>query len=228
MARLIWYSVISSTFFNNLHSNPVKNSNEESAQIILPAKQIADGKKRKRDVYICMVSYHHKVCADGKYVAVMSAEVEGKEIPALEKDAKACEAGVMRELEDAIKLVGNADQRFCWVTDSYAPVGDGKQDNCFISSTYDASTHFESSSREVLKLYELITGQQIDLSIQAGPDELKDPDQIDDGEEGEQKDGGAGDDGAVEEIGGAAGAEGGAAPAAAAGEKQAKPAPADG
>jgi len=165
---------------------PVPNTNDESAQIIIPAKQIGDGKQRKKDVYICMVSFHHKVVAQGKYVAVMSAEVEGKEIPELEKDGKGCEAGCRRELDAALKLFGavKPDQLFFWVTDSYAPTSDGKKDNVFISATYDATTHFQSATQEVLRMYEAIMGKKLDLTIAPEPDKEEEY-----GEEPEAKEG---------------------------------------
>jgi len=169
-------------------NQPIPNTNSDSAQIIVPAKQIDDGKKRKKDIYICMVSFLHKVVPDGKYVAVMSAEVEGKEIPALEKDSKGCEAGCRSELGFALKLLpqGPKDvaQTFFWVTDYYTAAGDGKKDNIFISSSYDATTHFESASREVLRLYEGLMGKKLDLTI-PDPDREEEPEPAE--EEGEGK-----------------------------------------
>jgi Rab GDP dissociation inhibitor len=172
-------------------NQPIPNTNGDSAQIIVPAKQIEDGKRRKKDIYICMVSFLHKVVPDGKFVAVMSAEVEGKEIPALEKDAKACEAGCRSELAFALKLLpqGAKDvaQTFFWVTDYYAPSGDGKKDNIFISSSYDATTHFESASREVLRLYEGLMGKKLDLTIPPDPDREEEPEPEEEGEGKEEK-----------------------------------------
>jgi len=188
-------------------NQPIPNTNSDSAQIIVPAKQIEDGKKRKKDIYICMVSFLHKVVPDGKYVAVMSAEVEGKEIPALEKDAKACEAGCRSELGFALKLLPPAKdvaQTFFWVTDYYQPAGDGKKDNIFISSSYDATTHFESASREVLRLYEGLMGKKLDLTI---PAELEREEEGEPEEEGEGKE--------EKKKAGGGGGGGGEAPAAA-------------
>jgi len=185
-------------------SRPIADSNGDSAQIILPAKQIGDGKKRKRDVYVCMVSYHHKVAAEGKFIVVMSAEVEGKEIPALETDAKECEAGCRRELEYALALVDvdakSHDQLFFWVTDSYTPVGDGSKDQIFVTATYDASTHFESATREVLSLYQRVTGKALDLS--APPPDDGEEKEGKEGKEGkeEEKEGRRDDGGAAEVL----------------------------
>jgi Rab GDP dissociation inhibitor len=204
-------------------SKPIPDSNPDSAQVILPAKQIGDGKKRKRDVYICMTSSHHKVVPEGKFAVVMSAEVEGKEIPSLESDKKGCEAGCRRELEDALNFIkadAKTEQFFYWVTDSYAPTGDGSKDNVFITATYDATTHFESATREVLRLYQQITGRALDIN---------NPPPVPSAEDGEGKEGRGGDDGGdggAAEVAAAldAGGEGAAAPAPA--PAAAAPAPA--
>jgi len=155
-------------------SVPIKNTNSDSAQIIIPASQVKD---RKTDVYLSMISYHHRVAAEGKFVAVMSALVEGKEMK--EDDQKGVEAGCRRELADALKLLEKVDQLFFWVSNSYVAVNDSKADQCFISSSYDATTHFEQTTTEVLELYERITGSKIDLTIPTDPSKLADPDSID-------------------------------------------------
>jgi len=159
--------------------------------------------KRKSDIYASMISYHHRVAAEGKFVVVMSAYNEGKEVK--EDDQKAVEATCRRELKDALALLEKVDELFFWVTDSYEPVNDSKKDNCFLSKTYDATTHFEETTTEVLDLYERITGSKIDLTIPTDPDKLADPDSLDptpSGGEGGEGDGGSGGDGSsTEETG---------------------------
>ena len=44
------------------------------------------------------------------------------------------------------------------------PVEDGTKDGCFISKGYDATTHFETTVRDVLEMYTRITGKELDLS----------------------------------------------------------------
>jgi Rab GDP dissociation inhibitor len=44
------------------------------------------------------------------------------------------------------------------------PIGDGKEDAAFISCGYDATTHFETTVRDVLDMYKRITGKDLDLS----------------------------------------------------------------
>jgi Rab GDP dissociation inhibitor len=49
------------------------------------------------------------------------------------------------------------------VTDLLEPINDGKEDNCFISKSYDATSHFETAANDVLSLYKRITGLDFDL-----------------------------------------------------------------
>jgi Rab GDP dissociation inhibitor len=53
------------------------------------------------------------------------------------------------------------------VTDLLEPVSDGRRDNCFISKSYDAASHFETAADDVLSLYTRITGSVLDMSISA-------------------------------------------------------------
>ena len=57
--------------------------------------------------------------------------------------------------------------RFDAVTDLVGPVSDGIHDRCFISKSYDATSHFETAADDVLSLYERITGTQLDMNINA-------------------------------------------------------------
>jgi Rab GDP dissociation inhibitor len=49
----------------------------------------------------------------------------------------------------------------------YAPLEGGQRDNCFISESYDATSHFETAANNVLSLYERLTGIQLDMNINA-------------------------------------------------------------
>jgi len=136
-------------------AHPIPSTNGESAQIIIPASEV----KRQNDIYISTVSYHHKIAAAGKYVCVCSTTVETKEPE--------------KELLPAINLLGAIEQKFFWVSDSYEPTGDGSKDQLYVTSTYDATSHFESATREAVALYERMSGQKIDLTISAEPDDLE-------------------------------------------------------
>lgn len=43
----------------------------------------------------------------------------------------------------------------------YAPIEDGKKDNVFISKSYDASSHFESTTDDVKDIYRRLAGEEL-------------------------------------------------------------------
>lgn len=71
------------------------------------------------------MSFDHAVCAKGIYVAIASTTVET--------------ADPRAELAPAIDLLGAVIDRFDEVSDTFEPLADGKEDQCFISSSYDAT-----------------------------------------------------------------------------------------
>lgn len=122
---------------------------EESAQIIIPAGQC----NRAHDVYVSQVSFAHCVAPRGIFIAIVSTEVET--------------GNPMAELEAGLRLLGPVLERFDSVSECYAPVEDGTMDRCFISASYDASSHFETTAADVLAIYERVTGTPLDMSINA-------------------------------------------------------------
>ena len=69
------------------------------------------------------VSFDHAVCAKGIYIAIASTTVETADPLA----------------EPAIDLLGDVLERFDEVSDTYEPIADGKEDSCYISTSYDAT-----------------------------------------------------------------------------------------
>jgi len=57
--------------------------------------------------------------------------------------------------------------RFDAVSDLLEPVSSGEHDKCYISTSYDATSHFETTANDVLSLYKRITGQDLDMNISA-------------------------------------------------------------
>lgn len=138
-----------------IFKHTIPNTNEsDSCQIIIPAQEC----DRKSDVYVCMSSYQHNIAAKDFHIAVCSANVERDD-----GDAAA-------ELAVAIKLLGKVDEQFTWISEYYEPANDSTKDNCFITSSYDATTHFETCSKEVLDLYEQIMGEPLDLETVSSSD----------------------------------------------------------
>ena len=62
-------------------------------------------------------------------------------------------------------------EMFVSVSDIQEPIHDAKAESLYITKSYDATSHFESSSKDVLALYEQITGEALDLNIQPGDEE---------------------------------------------------------
>jgi len=128
-------------------SHPIPNTNDaESAQIIIPQKEL----KRKFDIYISCVSAAHNVAPKGKWIALVSTQVETNKPEA--------------ELDAGLKLLGQIDAVFYHVRDLYEPIGDGTKDKVFISKSFDPATHFEESCADILNLYKRITGKDMDLT----------------------------------------------------------------
>jgi len=69
-----------------------------------------------------------------------------------------------KEIAPALALLGNIEQKFVSIVDEFVPNEDGKKDGIFISTTYDGSSHFESTSLDVLNLYKKITEKDMDLT----------------------------------------------------------------
>jgi len=133
-------------------SHPVPNTNNsESCQIIMPAKQV----NRKSDIYVSCVSHAHNVAPKGRYIALVSTTVET--------------ANAAAELKPGLDLLGPIDAQFINVSDTFLPLQDGSKDKTFISESYDASSHFESATEDVLALYKRITGKAVDLDSKAKP-----------------------------------------------------------
>lgn len=72
----------------------------------------------------------------------------------------------MRFLCLAIKLALPGLHRFFTVADIYEPTEDGKESQCFITTSYDATSHFETTCDDVLDVWKRITGEDLDLNKQ--------------------------------------------------------------
>lgn len=127
--------------------HPVANTKDsESTQIIIPQKQVG----RRSDIYVTAVSHAHMAAPAGKFIATVSTTVE------TDDPEKECAPG--------IALLGNVLERFVMVTDTYAPLADGKANQIFISSSFDATSHFETTCQDVMDIYTRITGKELDLT----------------------------------------------------------------
>lgn len=130
--------------------HPIPNTKDAtSCQIIIPQKQIG----RKSDIFINMVSYAHAVCSQGLYVAMISTTIETSDPE--------------EEIQPALALLGDIIEQFTEISDLYVPTHDGTSNNLYITTSYDPTSHFESSSNDVLSIYKRIYGEDYDLTITA-------------------------------------------------------------
>jgi len=128
-------------------SAPIPNTNNaESAQIIIPQKEA----NRKYDIYVSVVSYAHNVAPKGRWIALVSTQVE----TAKPED----------ELKPGLNILGKIDEMFVQTRDLYEPLEDGRKDQLFISKSFDPETHFDKSCEDILDIYKRITGKDMDLT----------------------------------------------------------------
>lgn len=136
-----------------LMDSPPPNTKESvSCQIVIPASQVSPA--RKSDIYVLVLSHYHRTTPKDVYLGLVSTTAETD-------DAE-------KELEAGVALLGNVIESFVAVDDGYEPVEDGRRDQCFITKSYDATTHFESTVDDVFSVYKRIFGT--DLVLGKGPD----------------------------------------------------------
>lgn len=126
---------------------PIPNTNNStSCQIILTASEM----KRRNDVYIMCVSHSHCVSAKDKYIAIVSTEVETNK--------------PQEEIKPALKLLGSIEHIMCTVSTMFAPSDGPVADNVYVTSSYDATSHFESASHDVMHMWKKIFGEDLVLT----------------------------------------------------------------
>ncbi|GAU93206.1 hypothetical protein RvY_05179 [Ramazzottius varieornatus] len=130
-----------------LIDHPIPNTNNAlSTQIIIPQNQVG----RKNDIYISCVSTTHQVAAKGWFIAMVSTTVETGNPEA--------------EIKVGLELLGPIRQKFVSVSDLFAPTDLGLESQVFVSKSYDATSHFESTCDDVLDIFKRGTGEQFDFS----------------------------------------------------------------
>nr|CAI5857339.1 unnamed protein product [Callosobruchus analis] len=130
-----------------LMDHPIPNTKDAlSTQIIIPQKQVG----RNSDIYVSLVSHTHQVAAKGWFIAMVSTTVESDNPEA--------------EIKPGLDLLGPIRQKFVSVSDYYEPTDDGLQSQIFISQSYDATTHFETTCLDVLDIFKRGTGEEFDFS----------------------------------------------------------------
>lgn len=128
-------------------NHPIPNTNDSlSCQVILPQNQVG----RNSDIYISCVSYTHNVASKGFFLAMVSTTVET--------------ADPEKELQPGLDLLGPIEEKFFTVSDLMEPVDDGVASQVFVTKSYDATTHFETTCSDVIAIYEKVMGEPFDFS----------------------------------------------------------------
>ena len=127
-------------------SHPITDSRDESCQIIIPQKQVG----RRSDIYVFLAGSSFNICPAGKYLAFVSTTKE--------------KGTIQEDLAEGVKLLGKVDHIVFDSYDVLDPNGSGERDGCFISKSYDASSHFEETSADCMDIYRRLTGTPLDLT----------------------------------------------------------------
>nr|QBH73821.1 rab gdp-dissociation inhibitor [Eurycantha calcarata] len=130
-----------------LMDHPVPNTRDAlSTQVIIPQKQVG----RRSDIYVSLVSYTHQVAAQGWFIAMVSTTVETD--------------NPEQEIKPGLDLLGPVRHKFIVVSDFFEPTDDGTATQIFISKSFDATTHFETTCDDVLDIFRRGTGEDFDFS----------------------------------------------------------------
>ncbi|KKA27360.1 hypothetical protein TD95_003207 [Thielaviopsis punctulata] len=120
-------------------------SDSDSCQIVIPQSQVG----RKNDIYVAVVSSAHNVCPKGYWIAIVSTIAETS-------------ANHHLELQPGLERLGKIEEQFMGPPiPIYEPTSDGKTDNVFISKSYDATSHFETTTDDVRDIYRRYAGEEL-------------------------------------------------------------------
>ncbi|CDY42416.1 hypothetical protein HID58_047412 [Brassica napus] len=96
--------------------------------------------------HVCLLLFlFPQLAPKGKFIAFVSTDAETD--------------NPQTELKPGIDLLGQVDELFFEIYDRYEPVNKPTLDNCCISTSYDATTHIDTTVVDVLNMYKLITGK---------------------------------------------------------------------
>jgi Rab GDP dissociation inhibitor len=85
-----------------------------------------------------MVSSVHCISKKDYYVAIVSTTVETN--------------NPEQEVEVALNMVGKIKEKFITISERYVPAAKSS-DGLFVSDSFDATSHFENETENVLRLY---------------------------------------------------------------------------
>ena len=96
-----------------------------------------------------MVSSTHNVCPKGYYIAIVSTISES-------------ESNHHLEIQPGLERLGRIEEQFMGPSiPIYEPLEKGDKDNVFISTSYDASSHFETMTDDVRDIFRRAEGEEL-------------------------------------------------------------------
>jgi len=127
-------------------NHPVdRTDNSDSLQLIIPQSQVG----RKHDIYIAVVSSAHNVCPKGFYIAIVSTIAEG-------------DSNHHMELQAGFERLGRIEEKFMGAPiPLYEPLESGVNDGIFLSKSYDATSHFETTTDDIRDIYRRAEGHDL-------------------------------------------------------------------
>ncbi|KAF1913233.1 GDP dissociation inhibitor [Ampelomyces quisqualis] len=127
-------------------NHPIPNTaDSDSLQLIIPQSQVG----RKHDIYIAVVSSAHNVCPKGYYIAIVSTIAES-------------DSNHHLELKPGLDRLGKIEEQFLGQPiPLYEPLESGANDNIFLSKSYDATSHFETTTDDIKDIYRRAEGQEL-------------------------------------------------------------------
>lgn len=128
---------------------PIANTESCNAvQIIFPQKQTG----RKSDIYVMQIGPSHGVCKKGFFLAIISTTAEAKTVD--------------EDLQIAFTIIPKPLYKFVTQEIVYESASKDVTNNWFVTSTLDATSHFESAAENVMDIYKRITKKDLDLNIE--------------------------------------------------------------
>ncbi|KAF1976352.1 rab GTPase activator [Bimuria novae-zelandiae CBS 107.79] len=152
-------------------NEPLPNTGgADSLQLIIPQSQVG----RKHDVYIAVISSAFKVCPyytdpvtkqkKPFYIAIVSTTAE-------------TDANPQEELKFGKERLGpatNIVEEFHFPpTPLYEPLESGENDNVFISKSYDATSHYETTTDDIRDIYQRVEGKPFNLDGLVAQEEMR-------------------------------------------------------
>ncbi|XP_057298194.1 rab GDP dissociation inhibitor beta-like [Hydractinia symbiolongicarpus] len=122
-----------------------KAGNSPSFQLIVPANQ-AD---RRSDIYVGVLGNQNQVASKDYYLGFVSTTVETSNPEA--------------ELKLGLDLLEPIEHKFVTVKDVFHPTDDGKASQVFVSRSYDATSHFETTCEDIKDIYQRVFGEKFDF-----------------------------------------------------------------